>query len=479
MTMDISFNERLRNPYDHEARLKKLEDEVKRLWLRTGAAGAGAGMGGRGGIMVAGAAGKAGMAQAIDNPTLPEVYSVVEDMELTDGATAQPFLTVTIDPDFQPPVGAIGYTVRVQPQGAAAYEVNGPDFNPDTGVLYEDLSPVVVKRPPFGPCDFQVKLRTLKGDSPFGPVCQYSIQKDTRFLASESVGWTLYDANSVKRMTVGANGQSRVFFSGDFLEGGIDRFTFQPKAGVALSFGKTGADNDLNYEGRAFFGEVQASVAKHDTINNFSNPLLTLEVTGDEYGGTRMELLNRGGANGVRFTLVPDNPDIALIDFIFAHPGGSSNIRLEGRGVYAMLGTANEWQFGAPGNPHTVFSDAGLFQRAGALKGRMLVAGDWGSVVGELATSTGTVRSQAVMGFDWADSTDATRKGRMMLTAIDWAGNREGLRVEADGTAARLGFYGATAQAKQTVSGAKAGNVALTNLLTALHNLGLIQNSTT
>ncbi|MFC9949207.1 N-acetylmuramoyl-L-alanine amidase [Streptomyces prasinus] len=42
-----------------------------------------------------------------------------------------------------------------------------------------------------------------------------------------------------------------------------------------------------------------------------------------------------------------------------------------------------------------------------------------------------------------------------------------------------LGFYGATATAKPTVTGSTGGNAALTSLLTALATLGLITNSTT
>lgn len=46
-------------------------------------------------------------------------------------------------------------------------------------------------------------------------------------------------------------------------------------------------------------------------------------------------------------------------------------------------------------------------------------------------------------------------------------------------TGANLGFYGASAQAKPTVTGSRGGNAALTSLLTALATLGLITNSTT
>ena len=42
-----------------------------------------------------------------------------------------------------------------------------------------------------------------------------------------------------------------------------------------------------------------------------------------------------------------------------------------------------------------------------------------------------------------------------------------------------FGFYGTTPVAKQTITGSKGGNVALTNLLIALADMGLITNSTT
>lgn len=42
-----------------------------------------------------------------------------------------------------------------------------------------------------------------------------------------------------------------------------------------------------------------------------------------------------------------------------------------------------------------------------------------------------------------------------------------------------VGFYGASGIAKQTVTGSKGGNEALTSLMTALANLGLVTNSTT
>jgi hypothetical protein len=50
------------------------------------------------------------------------------------------------------------------------------------------------------------------------------------------------------------------------------------------------------------------------------------------------------------------------------------------------------------------------------------------------------------------------------------------LTVSRDGT---IAFFGATPQAKQTVTGSRGGNAALASMLTALANLGLITDNTT
>jgi len=79
----------------------------------------------------------------------------------------------------------------------------------------------------------------------------------------------------------------------------------------------------------------------------------------------------------------------------------------------------------------------------------------------------------------WADSTDATRKGRVSIYAHDWNGARECIRTEADGTGPRVGFLGASAVARPNVSGSRGGNAALASVLAALVALGLVVDSTT
>jgi hypothetical protein len=93
-------------------------------------------------------------------------------------------------------------------------------------------------------------------------------------------------------------------------------------------------------------------------------------------------------------------------------------------------------------------------------------------------SSTSTERRLGVLDAAFVVSTDASYTGRVTISATDFAATREGIRLDANGSAAALGFFGAAAVTKPTITGAKGGNVALTNLLTALANLGLITDST-
>lgn len=64
-------------------------------------------------------------------------------------------------------------------------------------------------------------------------------------------------------------------------------------------------------------------------------------------------------------------------------------------------------------------------------------------------SSTTDDTTQADITATWTDATHATRKSRLALSAYDTAA-REGVRLEADGSVARLGFFGATAVVKPT-----------------------------
>lgn len=99
----------------------------------------------------------------------------------------------------------------------------------------------------------------------------------------------------------------------------------------------------------------------------------------------------------------------------------------------------SDWQF-------SVFSDAGF-------------TGDQRNY---LRLESGTQLAHAIGRWYWATTPDA---GSVIL--------------DVDPSVPGIGFYGAAAQAKKTVTGAKGSNAALTSLLTQLAALGLITDSTT
>jgi hypothetical protein len=80
---------------------------------------------------------------------------------------------------------------------------------------------------------------------------------------------------------------------------------------------------------------------------------------------------------------------------------------------------------------------------------------------------------------EWVVATHASRTARAKFQVYDTAA-REALRLEASGSAAMLGFLGASAVAKQTVTGFRAGAGAATaSFLTAVANFGFITDSST
>lgn len=74
------------------------------------------------------------------------------------------------------------------------------------------------------------------------------------------------------------------------------------------------------------------------------------------------------------------------------------------------------------------------------IRGKASQAGELLTFQGRSSTTDG--REQAVIDTAWADSTDATRKGRLLLYASDSSGKREGLRIESDGSQANIGTTG-------------------------------------
>jgi len=95
----------------------------------------------------------------------------------------------------------------------------------------------------------------------------------------------------------------------------------------------------------------------------------------------------------------------------------------------------------------------------------------------QLKSSTTAAQSAADWSTSWATATHASRKARIVGTVYDTAG-REWIRGEADGANAMIGFLGAVASARTSVTGSRGGNAALAALLTELATKGLITDGT-
>ena len=92
-----------------------------------------------------------------------------------------------------------------------------------------------------------------------------------------------------------------------------------------------------------------------------------------------------------------------------------------------------------------------------------------------LESSTTADQNAAAIQALWNDATHATRKADLVLTAYDSGGEREGLRIRADGSGPALGFYGVAPIARAVL--ATGAGATVDNVITALQNLGLVKQS--
>ena len=108
-----------------------------------------------------------------------------------------------------------------------------------------------------------------------------------------------------------------------------------------------------------------------------------------------------------------------------------------------------------------------------------VVADGFGSAFDfQLETTTTENTDAASVRASWATAAHATRKARLAFFAFDTAA-RECIRMEGSGTAAMIGFLGASAVVRQSVTGSRNANAALESVLTGLANEGLITDSST
>jgi hypothetical protein len=92
-----------------------------------------------------------------------------------------------------------------------------------------------------------------------------------------------------------------------------------------------------------------------------------------------------------------------------------------------------------------------------------------------LKSSTTNDRIASAVDWSWVVETDASRAGRLVLSACDYNAQREGLRIDSNGSAALLGFYGHAATTQQVL--ATGAGASVDDVITALQNLGLVKQS--
>lgn len=151
-----------------------------------------------------------------------------------------------------------------------------------------------------------------------------------------------------------------------------------------------------------------------------------------------------------------------------------------GYGAVTFTSTLNFPAFAARATHASAPSLFQLYDNAARLVVEAVHSG-WFSVIQQMIvndfTTIGTKRAQGRLLGQWADSADATRKGRLILQADDYAGAREGLRIEADGSEVILGFYGTTGTQRLAVTGTTVSEI-LSQLLDAVAQTGLVENQT-
>jgi hypothetical protein len=227
---------------------------------------------------------------------------------------------------------------------------------------------------------------------------------------------------------------------------------------VAKSGNQTGIAGD-----KTWTGNQTISGTSRLTIGSFdggTNGPLQIEVDGSGNGfvvaasATEYIRLVSGGA--VKGLLCQGSVAVVL-----ANSGGTVSIRTSG---------SDQFRVGASG-------------RVLIAKGNVLPTDDGASplqVLGQIRlsdlSSTSTDRTQTTIVPTWVVSTDASRTARVVHNVYDTS-PREYLRGEASGTAAKIGFLGASAVVRQTVSTAATDatttQTLVNDLRTALINLGL------
>ena len=255
---------------------------------------------------------------------------------------------------------------------------------------------------------------------------------------------------------------------------------------------------------------------------------LLIQQTGDSFGACSLAIRNRTGSAGAIF----QNAGLDLVDMGF-NPNSNvqSNFRLEHRSsALNALNSSGEFQlmagqtsvptheFGSglvnfvagqfAVNSGTILptyvppAQAAIYTATASTPGLQIQGTTSQSsplIVLTGTSSTTAGRTMAVIDAQWVVNTDATRTSALLLQASDYNSTRLGIKIQANGTAAMIGHFGATPVVQPATTGTGAtgftansgtavntastftggtGSTAytLSDIVLALKQLGLIAN---
>lgn len=282
------------------------------------------------------------------------------------------------------------------------------------------------------------------------------------------------------------------------------RATDGPMVAVQAGLPRVEVRSDGLYFGGDLVGPVapDATAAHLDQVQTFAQPQtitapsgasVPLTVQGVDTAGNQTAALIRWRDTEGRFGQIDFRGAIigpgasgidstgAILDFATTGPANLGGIRMNGGD-----GADNNVLQTGLRNLGFAVADAAAFSIVFRTASRRLVS------VGSVAmlndptlifwSQAGTATDRQVGSFEavFADSADASRKGRVSLLVWDAAGKREAIRAESDGTQPRLGFFGQSAVARPSLTYSRTGETAAAaQLRAALSALGLVQDSTT
>lgn len=268
--------------------------------------------------------------------------------------------------------------------------------------------------------------------------------------------------------------------AGKYLDGGGSWTTLPSGGGSALP---GGSDRSIQFNDAGAFGGgsgLAYTGASRIQVGTTSNGTISLGPYpgAPEYAG--FWCVAPGDINGSNYFLLANANEAGRPVTYFNAPGGDGLLQFRAANVAALsvvngpAGPRVAIVQSTGGAPASAIGDveAGLTVSPGAFNFSALAVlglnGQTAPLVAlEQLSSTGAIRKAGVLDAGWSVSTDASRQGYASLSAVDWAGTREGIRVLADGTRAKLGFFGATPVAKPTTP------VTLADVIARGQSLGL------